>query len=155
MSFAARPLRGAGALPALREWKTLKSIELGNQRPISALGNARSSAGASALGRVQIRTADLLQAQLTAMESHARADARRIALAEEHLSQCMQRLAKAVLALDHVLAERGDDEGRRRLVEPALRLSVKVRASADDADVDSSGSGRSARLDSVPPGEHA
>jgi hypothetical protein len=35
----------------------------------------------------------------------------------------MQRVVKAALALDPVLVERGDEEGRRRLVEGALRLA--------------------------------
>jgi len=61
------------------------------------------------------------------MESHARGDARRVELAEEHVSRCMQRLRSAALALDRVLAERGDEDGRRRWVEPALRLIANVR----------------------------
>jgi hypothetical protein len=32
---------------------------------------------------------------------------------------CMQRLLKAVRALDRVLVERGDEDGRRRWVERA------------------------------------
>jgi hypothetical protein len=38
----------------------------------------------------------------------------------------MQRLLKAALALDRVLVERGDEEGRRRLVEGALRRAENV-----------------------------
>jgi len=60
------------------------------------------------------------------MESHARGDARRIELAKERVAQCMHRLRQAALALDRVLVERGDEDGRRRLVEGALRLTENV-----------------------------
>jgi hypothetical protein len=38
----------------------------------------------------------------------------------------MQRLLKAVRALDRLLVECGDDEGRRRVVEGTLRLATIV-----------------------------
>jgi hypothetical protein len=38
----------------------------------------------------------------------------------------MQRLAKAAVAFDLVLVERGDEDGRRRLVDGALRLTENV-----------------------------
>jgi hypothetical protein len=53
-------------------------------------------------------------------------DDRRVQIAEQHVSQCMHRLQQAALALDRVLAERGDDDGRRRLVEGAVRLAASV-----------------------------
>jgi hypothetical protein len=79
-----------------------------------------------ALGRVQNRTADLLKAQLAALEALACGDDRRVAVTEERVAHCMQRLRRAALVLDRVLAERGDEEGRRRLVEAALRLADNV-----------------------------
>jgi len=103
-----------------------------------------------ALGRLQNRTADLARAQLAVMKSCARGDGRGVEIAEQRVSKCMQRLLKAALALDRVLVERGDEVGRRGLVEGARRLSVRVRASADDTDVDSGGSGRSVRLRRAP-----
>ena len=39
----------------------------------------------------------------------------------------MQRLVKAAVALDRALAERGNDDGRPRLVEGAFRLTENVR----------------------------
>jgi hypothetical protein len=38
----------------------------------------------------------------------------------------MRRFVKVALALDRVLVERGDEDGRRRLVEGALRLVESV-----------------------------
>lgn len=70
--------------------------------------------------------ADLARAQLAVMESLAQEDVRRVQAAEERVAQCVERLVAAALALDRVLAERGDDEGRRKLVEGALRLSNGV-----------------------------
>ena len=58
------------------------------------------------------------------MESLAQADAHRIEGAKARVVFCVQRLRKAALVLDRVLVERGDDEGRRRLVEGALRLAA-------------------------------
>jgi len=75
-----------------------------------------------ALGRVQIRTADLARAQLAVMNSCARGDDRGVEVAEQNVSRCKERLRRAALALDHVLAQRGDGDGRR-LVEGALRLT--------------------------------
>jgi hypothetical protein len=48
------------------------------------------------------------------MELIAQGDAHRIEAAEDRVAHCMQRLVKAALALDRVLAERGDEDGRRR-----------------------------------------
>ena len=56
----------------------------------------------------------------------AQGDAHRIEVADGRVALCMQRLLKAALAADRVLAERGDEEGRRRLVEGALRLTANV-----------------------------
>jgi hypothetical protein len=79
-----------------------------------------------ALGRVQIRTENLARAQLAVMNSRARGDPHRVEIAEERVSRCMQRLAKAALALERVLAERGNEDGRQRLVEGALRITAHV-----------------------------
>ena len=57
------------------------------------------------------------------MNSRAHGDPHRVEIAEERVAACAQRLRRAALALDRVLVERGDDEGRRRLVEGALRLT--------------------------------
>jgi len=65
------------------------------------------------------------------MESHARGDGRRINPAEERVAQCMHRLRQAALALDCVLVERGDEDGRRRLVEGARRLGFNVWRTSD------------------------
>jgi len=46
----------------------------------------------------------------------------------------IRRLLAAAFALDRVLVERGDDDARRRLVEPALRLSGWVQSSAGPSD---------------------
>jgi hypothetical protein len=59
------------------------------------------------------------------MNSRAHGDPHRVKVAEERVSRCMQRLAKAALALDRVLVERGDEDGRR-LVEGARRLAANV-----------------------------
>jgi hypothetical protein len=64
------------------------------------------------------------------MELIAHGDAHRIETAEERVALYAQRLLKAALALDRVLVERGDDEGRRSLVEPALRLTASVSRAA-------------------------
>jgi hypothetical protein len=61
------------------------------------------------------------------MESRAQEDDRRVETAEKHIAQCAQRLRKAARGLDRVLVERGD-EGGRRLVEGALRLSARRSA---------------------------
>ena len=53
------------------------------------------------------------------------ADPYRVEIAEQRVSGCMQRLAKAAVALDRVLVETGDEEGRR-LVERARRLTESV-----------------------------
>jgi len=63
---------------------------------------------------------------LAVLEALACGDDRRVQASEERVAQCMQRLAKVVLALDRVLVERGDDDGRRSLVEGALRLTANV-----------------------------
>ena len=55
-----------------------------------------------ALGRVQVRTGDLARAQLAVMNSRARGDDRGVEIAEQRVSRCMQRLLKAVRALDRV-----------------------------------------------------
>ena len=70
--------------------------------------------------------ADLARAQLAGLNALAHGDDCRIEIAEKRVAQCMQRLLKAALAADHVLAERWDEEGRRKLVEGALRLSNGV-----------------------------
>jgi len=79
-----------------------------------------------ALGRVQVRTAELARAQLAVMNSRARGNRRRIETAEQHVSHCLQRLAKAARVLDRVLVERRDEDGRRKLVAGALRLATIV-----------------------------
>ena len=79
-----------------------------------------------ALGRLQNRVADLARAQIAVMGLLAQEDARCVQAAEERVAQCVRRLVAAALVADRVLAERGDDEGRRRLVEGALRLSNGV-----------------------------
>jgi hypothetical protein len=56
-----------------------------------------------ALGRLQNRTADLLKAQLAALEALACEDDRRVEIAEGRVSLCMRRLVATALALDHVL----------------------------------------------------
>jgi len=81
-----------------------------------------------ALGRVQARTGDLARAQLAMMNSRARGDDRAVGVAEKRVSRRMQRLAKAALALDRVSTERGDGDGRRGLVERALRLTAGADA---------------------------
>jgi len=81
-----------------------------------------------ALGQVQIWTAELARAQLAVMNSCARGDGRGVEIAEQRVSRCMQRLLKAALVLDLVLVERGDEDGRRRLVEGSLRLVQNVCA---------------------------
>jgi hypothetical protein len=63
---------------------------------------------------------------MAVMNSRAHGDPHRVEVAGEHVSRCMQRLLKAALALDRVLVERGDEDGRRRLVEGALRLATIV-----------------------------
>jgi hypothetical protein len=78
-----------------------------------------------ALGRLLNRVAELATAQLAVMNAHARGDAHRVEIAEQRVSRWMQRLAKAALALDRVLVERGDEDGRR-LVEGALRITGNV-----------------------------
>jgi glucans biosynthesis protein len=76
-----------------------------------------------ARGRLLIRAGDLKRAQLAVMNARAHGDPRRVELAEERVSRCMQRLAKAAVSLDRVLVERGDEDGRT-LVEGALRLAA-------------------------------
>jgi hypothetical protein len=60
------------------------------------------------------------------MNARARGDDHRVELAERRVSSCMQRLAKAALVLDRL----GDEEGRRRLVEGALRLAAATSVPA-------------------------
>jgi hypothetical protein len=76
-----------------------------------------------ALGRLLIRTGDLKRAQLAVLNSRAHGDPHRIEIAEKRVSRCKLRLAKAARALDRVMVERGDEDGRRRWVEGALRLT--------------------------------
>jgi hypothetical protein len=57
------------------------------------------------------------------MELLAQEDLRSVELAEKRMSRCQERLRQAARSLDRVLAERGDDEGRRMLVEGALQLT--------------------------------
>ena len=65
-------------------------------------------------------------AQLAVMNARAHGDAHRVELAEERVAACAQRVRRAALMLDRVLAERGDSDGRRRLVDGALRLAENV-----------------------------
>jgi hypothetical protein len=67
-----------------------------------------------------------VRAQWAVMESLAQGDVHRIEVAEKRGALCMQRLVATAHVLDCMLAERGDEDGRRRLVEPALRLSNSV-----------------------------
>jgi transposase len=60
------------------------------------------------------------------MELLAQGDAHRTEAAEERVTQCAQRLRRAALMVDRVLVERRDEDGRRRLVEGALRLTGGV-----------------------------
>jgi hypothetical protein len=60
------------------------------------------------------------------ISARARGDDHRAEIAEQRVSTRMQRLLKAVRALDRVLVERGDEDGRRRLIEEALRLTANV-----------------------------
>lgn len=76
-----------------------------------------------ALGRLQVRTADLVRAQLAVMNSRAHGDAHRVEIAAQRVAACAQWVRRAALALDRVLADCGDENGRRRLVEGALRLT--------------------------------
>ena len=76
--------------------------------------------------------AELAAAQLAVMNSRAHGDPHRAEIAEERATGCMQQLLKAALALDRVLEERGDEDGRRRLVESALRLVAAVSTAVDD-----------------------
>ena len=69
------------------------------------------------------RVAELATAQMAVMNERAHGDPHRVEVADERVAACMQRLRSAALALDLVLVERGDAEGRRRLVEGALRLT--------------------------------
>ena len=81
-----------------------------------------------ALGRLQNRIADLARAQLAILKALACGDDHRFEIAEKPVAQCMRRLVAAALALDRVLAARGDDEGRRKLIEGALRLAATTTA---------------------------
>ena len=56
----------------------------------------------------------------------AQGDVNRVEGAEGRVSLCMQRLRRAALGLDRVLVERGDQDGRGRLVEGALRLTRNI-----------------------------
>ena len=76
-----------------------------------------------ALGRLLIRAGDLKHAQLAVMNARAYGDPHRVEIGERHVSHCVHRLQKAVLVLDRFLVERGDEDGPRKLVEPALRLT--------------------------------
>lgn len=82
-----------------------------------------------ALGRVLNRVADLAMAQIAAFEALARGG-RCVEIAEEHVSQCMRRLRRAAIPLDRVLVERGDEAGRRRLVEGGAALVAAAAATA-------------------------
>jgi len=73
------------------------------------------------LGRVQVRTAELARAQLAVMNSCARGDGRAVEIAEQRVSRCMQRLLKAVRALDRVLVD----------VQDVDRLVERLRAAAE------------------------
>jgi len=70
--------------------------------------------------------ADLARARLAVMESLAHGAHRRVQAAVERVTLCMRHLVAAALALDRVLVERGDEDGRRQLVESALRLTANV-----------------------------
>ena len=77
-----------------------------------------------ALGRILNCVANVATAQMAVMNSRAHGDPHRVEIAEQRVSQCMQRLMKAALALDRVLGERGDRW--RRWVEGGLRLAATV-----------------------------
>jgi hypothetical protein len=68
------------------------------------------------------------------MELIAQGDAHRTEAAEERVAHCMERLVTA--ALDRVLVGRGDEDGRRRLIESARRLAS---ATANDTSYDAYG----------------
>ena len=59
-----------------------------------------------ALGRTQNRTAALSKAQLAVLDALACGDDRRVAVTEERVAHCMQRLVNAALVLDRVLVGR-------------------------------------------------
>ena len=110
-----RPRTGARSTPLLPPWRGAgygrTAGEQERQEARAVLSEVREL---RALGRVQLRTGELLQAQLASMNARVRGDARRVEIAEQRVSRCMQRLLKAALVLDRVLVERGDEEGRRR-----------------------------------------
>ena len=60
------------------------------------------------------------------MNARAHDDTHRVEIAEQRVSRCMQQLLKAAVVHDRVLLERGDEDGRRGLVERALRLAENV-----------------------------
>lgn len=62
---------------------------------------------------------------MTVMGLFAHGDAHRVEVAEQLVSRCMQQLVRAAFLLDRVLVERGDEEGRRRLVAGAMRLAAE------------------------------
>jgi hypothetical protein len=57
------------------------------------------------------------------INARSRGDDHRAEIAEQRVSTRMQRVRRAALALDRLVVERGDEDGRRRLVEGALRLT--------------------------------
>jgi hypothetical protein len=62
--------------------------------------------------------------RLNKQRSRARSNcAASVEIAERRVSRRIRRLRRAATGLNRVLVERGDAEGRRRLVEGALRLT--------------------------------
>lgn len=76
-----------------------------------------------ALGRILNCVAGLATAQMALMNACSVGHLHDVEIAGQRVSRCMHRLRKAAVALDRVLVEGGDGDGRQ-LVERALRLTA-------------------------------
>jgi rRNA processing protein Krr1/Pno1 len=97
-------------MPATR-WCTWHRGTAGNTNAHRHGRHSSRNREIQALGRVLKHVTDLARAQIAVMNSHAHGDPHRVEIAEKRVSRCMQRLAKAALALDRVLVDRGDENG--------------------------------------------
>ena len=70
-----------------------------------------------------MNAASVFQTQLALINARARGDDHRAEIAEQRVSTRMQRVRRAALALDRLVVERGDEDGRR-LVEGARRMAT-------------------------------